>query len=424
MRAFGLLALVILFPASAHAADPITLNPYTISHDTIYPSATAGSGLATTTAIDIRFSEQVRASIKIMSASGTKVRLLYPSSGSSSGPVTDPTPKIWDGMNDAGTRVDDGVYTILISATSTDGLNLTMTDSSKTITVASSGGSPPPADSSAATVTTSSSGSGPAEYLPIPTLRILTSGARTVSAGADSAFTAVVYDGRGNKRDDATVIWSFGDGMRRTGSSVFHGYYDPGEYIVIVHVSTSDGGDASSEIVMTVKDVSVRIVSVSSRGISIMNRDTRTLDLSLWRLSAGGQEFKIPADTRILAGRTILFPSQVIELPMTGSALLLYPSGEIAAAYPAVVAAPQTNSSQQLFPDATSYEQVQAVEQIISTKSNIQAHDEAVEAPTAANELAAVGAVSSSRAAGIFNSPWTLGLLGVIVLAGSAFILL
>src|SRR3989344_4926204 len=133
MRIVGLLALALFFPAFVHAVGPITLNPYTISHDTIYPSAATGSGLATTTAVDIRFSEQVKASIKIMSANGTKVRLLYPSSGSSSGPVTDPTPKIWDGTNDVGTRVDDGVYTVLISATSTVTIDLTMTDSSKTI---------------------------------------------------------------------------------------------------------------------------------------------------------------------------------------------------------------------------------------------------------------------------------------------------
>jgi competence ComEA-like helix-hairpin-helix protein len=89
----------------------------------------------------------------------------------------------------------------------------------------------------------------------------------------------------------------------------------------------------------------------------------------------------------------------------------------------------------------TSYKQMKAarldeapakqVEPIISPKKNIQAHEQAVIAPTAAVEPAAVGAALSpaevtstanTRASGFFDSVWTLGLLGVIVLAAGAFI--
>jgi len=261
-------------------------------------------------------------------------------------------------------------------------------------------------------------------------LHIVTSGDRTVSSGAETAFTAVVYDGKGNKRDDAMVTWSFGDGMRKTGASVFHEYYDPGEYLAVVHATTADGGDALHEIVVTVKDASIRIASISARGITLMNSDSRTLDLSLWRLSAGGQEFKIPADTHILAGHTILFPSQVIELPAADSAFLLYPSGEVAATYPPV---------QVMQPSASpaSFNQVQAArldeaparqgEPVISTATNIQTHDEGVRAPAATTKLAAAGAALPSvpkKANGLLNSPWTLSLLGVIAVAGGAFIFL
>ncbi|MEK7114129.1 MAG: PKD domain-containing protein [Patescibacteria group bacterium] len=433
MRIVSLFALVILFPAFAHAADPPTLTTYTVSHGTIYPGATAESGLATTTTIDIAFSEQVRASIKILSSSGIKVKQLYPSSGSSSDPVTNPTPKIWNGTNTAGATVSNGTYTIFISATSTAS-NLTMSDSSKTVIVASSD-STPPADepiSESTTTTAPASGGGPTEYLPIPMLRIITGGNRTVSSGADTAFTAVVYDGKSNKRDDAVVTWSFGDGMRRTGASVFHTYYEPGEYLAVVHATTSDGGDARSEIIVTIKDASIKIASVSSRGITLANNDSRTLDLSAWRLSMSGQEFKIPADTQILAGRTVIFSSRVIQLPIADSAFLLYPSGEVAATYPAVAAIQnQLASGRQPSSDAVSYKKVSEVEPILSASTNIQIHDDAVGAPAATTELAAAGAAlltvpptSPSRAAGIFKSPWTLGFLGVLALAGAAFIFL
>lgn len=427
MRFAGLLVLAIFFPVLAHAAPP-SLTTYTVSHDTMYPGATADSGLATTTSIDTAFSEQVKVSIKIMSAGGTTIKSLYSSSS-----VTNPTPKIWDGTNTAGARVDNGAYTILISATST-ATSLPMIDASKTVTVASSGSSgssgpdPTPSDTSSdsTTTTTPSSNGGPAEYLPIPTLRIITAGDRIVSTGADTAFSAVVYDGKGNRRDEAFISWSFGDGMQRTGASVFHSYYDPGEYVVVVHATTPDGGDALVESIVTAKDVSIKIASISARGISLINNSSRTLNLSLWRLSMGGKEFKIPADTQILAGRTTLFPSQVIELPIADSASLLYPSGEVAAAYPPA-------SIEQPSPITASYKEVQTkTSPIISTKANIQTYEKAVLAPATVTELAAAGAaltVSSktspqASAFGIFKSPWTLSLLGVIALAGGAFVFL
>jgi len=277
----------------------------------------------------------------------------------------------------------------------------------------------------------SSSGKSP-EYIPIPVLRLVTGGTRTISSGADTPFTAVVYDNKGNRRDGATVTWSFGDGMRRTGASVYHKYYEPGEYVAVVRATTSDGGDALVETVITVKNAGITIASVSPRGITLTNSDSRTLDLSLWRLSMGGQEFKIPEDTQILAGRTVLFPSQVIGLPAAGSASLLYPSGEVAATYPAVStpsAGGGSASGGQPSSGAVSYTTVSEVEPIQSARTDIQTYEDAVGAPAAATNLAAAGAALSpepppSRISLIFKSPWALGFLGVLILAGGAFIFL
>jgi hypothetical protein len=305
-----------------------------------------------------------------------------------------------------------------------------MSDSSKTVIVAvmpSDSGVPDPDTSSDTTdpQPPTSSGSGTPEYVPIPTLRINTDGTRTVSSGADVAFSAVVYDGRGNKRDDAVVTWSFGDGMRKTGASVFHGYYEAGDYLAIVHALTSDGGDAQKEVLVTVKDASIRISAVSARGIALTNRDTRTLDLSLWRISSGGQEFRIPEDTHILASRTILFSSRVTGLPTTETISLLYPSGEVAASYPETPVIRAETSAQPLVP-VVSYKQVQKVEPITSTRTDVQSYEETGLAPTVATELAAVGAAlpESSSPVKVFKSPWTLGLLGVMATAAAAFILL
>lgn len=323
-------------------------------------------------------------------------------------------------------------------------INFGVSDSSTSSSDNSSDASSTPTDNSSNSTSTTtitnttdqSSTGGPTTFLPIPTLRIVTGGDRTISSNADVAFTATVYDNKGNKRDDAIVSWSFGDGMQKTGASICHSYYDPGEYVAIVHATTADGGDALAQIVVTVKDANVKITSISERGITLANNSDRTLDLSLWRLSSGGQEFTIPTNTEILAGHTILFPSQVIELPVSNSAELLYPSGEAAASYP-------SDTDVQLSSSAVSTNTVQAVdppvvnkvEPIISQKSNIQKNDEAVIAPAAATELAAAGAVlpidsttsaekATTTGSTIIHSPWTLGFLGVVIAAGGAFVLL
>lgn len=300
------------------------------------------------------------------------------------------------------------------------------------------GVSPPnsanPDGSATTTAVAASSGAdgSPPQYAPIPALRVVISGSRVISSGADTVFTAVVYDSKGNKRTDAGVTWSFGDGMRKAGASVFHAYYNPGEYVAVARASTPDGGEALSEMTVTVEDATVKIVSLSSRGITLANSGSHTLDLSFWRLLAGGQEFKIPEDTKILPGGTVLFPSEVLGLPFSSAASLLYPNGKVAATYPAAIPAAPADVSVQLSTNDVGYEKVQAVEPEVGKSVSDRAHDiPAVSAPAAVNELAAAGAASPlasssspSYAARIFNSPWLLGLIGVILLAGSAFIFL
>lgn len=432
MRTLGLIALAMFFPVFARADSPPMLITYTVSNSTIYPAATE-SGFATTTSIDTAFSEQVKVSIKIISANGSMVKALYSSSS-----VTNPTPKTWDGLNTADTQVDNGTYTILISATST-ATGLAMSDSSKTITLASSSSSP--SGSPEPVTTTVVTGGASPEYIPIPMLSVVAGGDRTVSSGADTPFTAIVYDSKGNRRNDALVTWTFGDGMRKTGASVFHTYYESGEYLAIVRATTSDGGSVMLNMVVTVKDAGIKITSISARGITLENNSSRAVDLSLWWLSMGGKEFQIPADTHVLANNTLLFSSRVIELPVAEAALLLYPNKDVAAAYPEAqkpISSMVGSNVQAELPLAVYKETAPVV-----TKQTIQEHEEAVIAPTVApNEVAAVGAVSglpkesavsfpqtpspveSTGAQRFFRSAWAYSFLGVVALAGSVFIFL
>src|SRR3989344_2949249 len=76
--------------------------------------------------------------------------------------------------------------------------------------------------------------------------------------------------------------------------------------------------------------------------------------------------------------------------------------------------------------ETVSYEKIQTVDQISSTK-NESINDE-VRAPAAATELAAAGAAvpppKTPAAAGLLHSPWVFGLIAVILVAGGIFIFL
>jgi hypothetical protein len=98
---------------------------YTLDHSIISPN---GNGINDEANFDLRFSEEVGADFNILDASGVKVRDIYDSPA-----VTNPQSKKWDGKNNSGVVVPDGIYTIQIIITDPAGNNLT--DVSKTITV-------------------------------------------------------------------------------------------------------------------------------------------------------------------------------------------------------------------------------------------------------------------------------------------------
>lgn len=266
---------------------------------------------------------------------------------------------------------------------------------------------------------------GAPEYAPLPALRITATVPDTVAARADTAYSATVYDRTGALRPDAVISWSFGDGMERTGDSVLHAFYAPGEYFLVVHATSADGGDAYASFTITAEDASISLTSISSRGIALTNNAPHAVDLSSWRLATGGKEFRFPENTLILPKHTVTFAPEVTELPSASSAELRYPSGAVAASYPL------QSASQAPKPPArtVSYNQMQTVEPVTGSNA-IPAHDiQAVGAPTAQAALAAAGAaVSSSSATSVSPrhsaAPWVAGFMGLLVFSGGALLLL
>ncbi|MCR4275967.1 MAG: helix-hairpin-helix domain-containing protein [Candidatus Parcubacteria bacterium] len=242
----------------------------------------------------------------------------------------------------------------------------------------------------------------------------------------------------------AHIAWGFGDGSSAEGSVVEKTYHYAGSYLVVV-TATDGEAAARDEFIVTVRPAQVRILEIPDAGIMVMNDTNERLDLSGWALFADRGSFRIPNGTVMLPKASILLPTTITKLPTAPEVTLAYPSGGIAARY-AVSTEPIAITTSASALDAqppsriASYEQVQKVEPIISVTENVPEYAEAVGAPAVANELAAAGAVlppptlsvgaptSDVGAApivkGIFKSPWALGFLGVVVLAGSVFIFL
>ncbi len=113
-------------PAITEDSNAPAITSYTLDNAVISPSTTPG--VRDTASFDLAFSEEVAVDFDIVDSSGAKVKDVYSSSA-----VTNPQAKTWNGKNNSGAYVADGIYTIKI--TLTDAAGITIVDITKTITV-------------------------------------------------------------------------------------------------------------------------------------------------------------------------------------------------------------------------------------------------------------------------------------------------
>jgi competence ComEA-like helix-hairpin-helix protein len=294
------------------------------------------------------------------------------------------------------------------------------------ITVGSASASTASSTVSAASSTPASGGA--TTYVPPPqALSVGVDGSNTALVEVPLRLFAYATMKGGTVDSSAQISWSFGDGSSATGMEVEKVYRYAGTYLVTV--TASDGSvRARDEMLITVTTAKIRIAAVTSEGITIANDSSERLDLSGWRLLSEAGSFRIPEGMTILPESRVLFPFSITNLPLASDATLLYPNGVIAThsvAPTSVVSAlaADTLVGEQLPADKVSYKQVQEVEPIISVRNAVPEHEEAVVAPAAATELAAAGAALPASS-NVLRSPWMLGLVSIMALAGGAFILL
>jgi len=175
---------------------------------------------------------------------------------------------------------------------------------------------------------------------PVPTLLIETGGDRIVSTKSHTKYQPIVYDSTGQHVKHPYLTWAFGDGGRDVGTEVEHAYRESGEYLVVVRAQEGYSQGVASLIVIA-DPAEIEITSLSEKGITLKNNDTRILDLSRYQLTSGKEKFRIPEDTQILPGRSVIFPPDTTGLSTTTVTMdLRYPSGEIAFSYPQATRTP------------------------------------------------------------------------------------
>ena len=199
--------------------SPPTLVTYTISNATITPPQT--------TSIDVRFSEQVSAIIKIEDASGNLVNELYTSAS-----VTNPDPQIWDGTYTNGTTVPDAIYTVNVSGVSTT-TGLSVVNTSETITVGVAVNQPPTAVIASPTAT------------------------GTYHAGTEVSFLST--DSEDTDGDIVSYNWAFGDGDTSAVANPTHTYTTTGSMTVTLTVTDNGGANDTATVTIDVLEPEVTV---------------------------------------------------------------------------------------------------------------------------------------------------------------------
>lgn len=160
---------------------------------------------------------------------------------------------------------------------------------------------------------------------------------KTTVAGALVSFSGIALGLKKEPIENAQYMWSFGDGSFKEGRSVAHTYRYPGEYVVVLEVSSGyfSGSDRVRVSVVTPEIIISKIGDASDYFIEVTNNSKYELDLSGWILRSQNAQFFIPKNTIIMSRGKVSFSSVVTGFALSSGdkPSLLYPSGATATTY-------------------------------------------------------------------------------------------
>lgn len=155
---------------------------------------------------------------------------------------------------------------------------------------------------------------------------------RIVQREVPVLFEATAYDKYGSKRD-ARMSWSFGNGERLSGKSLWYTYQAPGMYTITVRADDSKK-DGTVLVPVHVIDAQVSIKEMSQYGVVVENSDDAMVDFSNWLFAQGSKTFTVPPDTVLQGHSAVTFTYQTLEFSPGVPVELFYPTGVKASELP------------------------------------------------------------------------------------------
>ncbi len=133
---------------------------------------------------------------------------------------------------------------------------------------------------------------------------------RVVAVGNSVVFETYAIDAKGGKAQNVSSLWSFGDGLQTNGSKVSHVYKYPGDYAVVLNV-TSGENQAVSRAEVKVFSPEISFEMAEDGTISLANNSSYELNIGGWKISGTAGNFVIAPDTIIEAGKKIIFSKAI-----------------------------------------------------------------------------------------------------------------
>lgn len=160
---------------------------------------------------------------------------------------------------------------------------------------------------------------------PSPLYSTTYQGVLRVSAGRDRLgipgepilFEAYLFDRSGNRLSGAAETrWSFGDGTESQGEKVWHTYYSPGAYTVLLTASLGNN-EAVSRAKVTIVSPNLE-VKRGEGGVEIANKGTNEVNLGGWKLFSNNTFFTLAKDTILPVAEMLVLPDILTKFSSGG----------------------------------------------------------------------------------------------------------
>jgi hypothetical protein len=272
---------------------------------------------------------------------------------------------------------------------------------------------------------TSSSSSGSGGWPVEPQILAKISGETVAIVGAEAIYRGQTLGLDKKPLINARFLWNFGDGGSKEGETVAHIYSFPGNYTVVLDVS-SDKYSASDRIKVkaVVPEIIIsKIVFGADGAVEISNNSNYELNLSYWKINSNGGVFIMPKNTILAPKSSLIFPSKITGLSVGDDTALFFPNGSLLTRYESagkIVGV--ENKSQVAVPViSVSKKESTANNKSVELKAESAPAGKASAGPSDASDSSGLSAGVGNISENSNNSPiykWLLAILGLSVVAG------